>query len=178
MLELKDAQLHIQGREMFHKLSVMLYDGQMTCVTGDKGCGKTLLLRVLMGFVPLDSGFVSVDGELLTPMSVRAFRRFMAYIPQLLDCQPSTFVPDMSDFETLWGEEYLPSVVMRSIEMPVVTIQDKPIVLADDPDVSMLGQLRALANGGRTVVVTSRKEEYLNLSDKIVSLGDDKHILS
>jgi excinuclease UvrABC ATPase subunit len=60
----------------------------------------------------------------------------------------------------------------------VVTIQDKAIVLADNPSVSMLSQLRTLANEGRTVVVTSNEETFLNMSDKIITLGEHDHIYS
>jgi ABC-type protease/lipase transport system fused ATPase/permease subunit len=178
MLELKDASLAVGGRQMFRRLSLMAHEGQVTCITGGEGSGKTLLLRVMMGFVPLDGGLVSIDGELLTPLSATVFRRQMAYVPQYVASSPSTFVPDTSDLETVWGGGEVPAMETRPIEMPVVTIQDKAIVLADDPDVAMLGQLKALASSGRTVVVASCREEYLTMSDKIVNLQDDEYTVS
>lgn len=187
MLELKDATLSVGGRKVLDRLSMMALEGQMTCVTGPEGCGKTLLLRVLMGFVPLDEGLVSVDGELVTPLSASAFRRKMAYVPQVetssLQMQeqptsPSYFVPATDDMETVWSGEGLPAWEPRALEMPVVTILEKPIVLADNPPTAMLSQLRTLANEGRTVVVTSREETFINMSDKTITLGDNDHILS
>ena len=35
-----------------------------------------------MGLHPLDEGFISIDGELITALSAPAFRQWMAYIPQ------------------------------------------------------------------------------------------------
>lgn len=187
MLELKDATLSVGGKKVLDGLSMMALDGQMTCITGPEGCGKTLLLRVMMGFVPLDKGLVSVDGELVTPQSASAFRRKMAYVPQVekhplktqgQPAQPSYFVPETGDLETVWSGEGLPAWEPRVLELPVVTILEKPIVLADNPPTTMLSQLRTLANEGRTVVVTSREETFINMSDKTITLGENDHILS
>ena len=52
----------------------------VTAVIG--GGGKTTLLRAIMGLHPLDEGFISIDGELITALSAPAFRQWMAYIPQ------------------------------------------------------------------------------------------------
>lgn len=183
MLELKDATLTVQGRQILKKLSLMAHDGQMTCITGAPGCGKTLVLKVMMGFVQLDEGLVSVDGELVTALSAYAFRKKMAYVPQVTgepqtDRSQAHFVPATDDMETVWSGEPLPGWEPKAIEQPVVTIQDKAYVLADNPPVTMLNQLRALANEGRTVVVTSREEVFLNMSDKIITLGEHDHIYS
>lgn len=82
MLELKDASLTIDGRQLFSRLSLMAMNGQVTCITGGRGTGKTALLQVMLGLLPLDEGLVSVDGELLTPLSAPVFRRMIAYVPQ------------------------------------------------------------------------------------------------
>lgn len=187
MLELKDATLSVEGKKVLDRLSMMALDGQVTCITGPEGSGKTLLLRVLMGFVALDEGLVSIDGELLTPLSASAFRRKMAYVPQVATrslktqeqpTSPSYFIPATDDMETVWSGEGLTAWEPRVVELPVVTILDKPIVLADDPPITMLGQLRTLANEGRTVVVATRREEFLNMSDKTITLGNNDNILS
>ena len=66
MLEVKNATITIGGKTLAEGLSFMAKDGQITCITGEEGVGKTTLLRTLMGFQPVAEGFVSVDGELLT----------------------------------------------------------------------------------------------------------------
>ena len=186
MLELKDATLSVEGRTLLDRLSMMALDGQMTCITGREGCGKTLLLRVLMGFVPLDEGLVSVDGELVTPLSASVFRRQMAYVPQPQEVLPSDFEPETDDLETVWGFERGEGIPqekkgerkVKATELPVVTFSGKRIVLADDPSLTMLAQLRTLANEGLTVVVASQREEFLNMSDRIITLGNNDNILS
>ena len=77
MVELKDATLTLGDRRLFENLSLMAQDGQLTCITGAEGTGKTAVIRVMLGFQPLDEGLVSVDGELLTPLSAPTFRKLM-----------------------------------------------------------------------------------------------------
>ena len=82
MLEVKDATITAWGKTLVKGLSFIVRDGQLTCITGAEHSGKTTLLRTLMGFLPVDEGFVSIDGELLTVLSASAFRSMMVYLPQ------------------------------------------------------------------------------------------------
>ena len=59
MLELKDAVLVVEGRQVLPKVSLIARDGQITCISGAHGSGKTLLARVMLGFQPLAEGFVT-----------------------------------------------------------------------------------------------------------------------
>lgn len=69
-------------QQLLGGLSFSAEDGQVVCITGDSGCGKTSLLRAILGFVPLAEGHISVDGELLTPAAAGEFRKYIAYVPQ------------------------------------------------------------------------------------------------
>ena len=80
MLELHNVTIG----SLIQDLSLTVNDGQLVCLAGDDGVGKTTLLRAVMGFIPIDGGHISIDGELLTPQSAPYFRRQMAYVPQQL----------------------------------------------------------------------------------------------
>ena len=172
MIELKDATLTRDGRQLVSGMSMMALNGQMTCITGGQGSGKTALLEALLGFIPLDSGLVSVDGELLTELSAPTFRRRMAYVPQRREERVETFVPRTDDLETIWSGPVATTWEPRPVGLPAVTLQGRDIVLADDPPLAMLGQLRTLANEGRAVVVATEREEFLNMSDKTIRMKD------
>ena len=177
MVELKDASLSVGGKSLFKHLSMIAHQGQITCVTGGAGSGKTLLLRVMLGYVALDEGLINIDGELLTALSADFFRRMMAYVPQRVGPRYTGFVPDTGDLETVWGGGQWLYYDSKPIEMPVVMVQDKPIVIVDDPDVTFLGQLKSLANDGKTVIIASNKEEFLNMSDKVIFLENNDGVL-
>lgn len=81
MLEVKDISASKDGQTLFRGVSFTVADGEVAAVSGDQTGGLTLLLHAIMGLYPLDEGHVSIDGELLTPLSAGEFRKLMAYIP-------------------------------------------------------------------------------------------------
>ena len=82
MLEIKNVKIKFGDKTLLGGLSLSAEDGQVVCISGDSGCGKTSLLRSILGFLPLEEGHVSIDGELLTPAAAGEFRKFMDYVPQ------------------------------------------------------------------------------------------------
>ncbi len=81
MLEVKGLSASDDGHTLFRGVSFTVADGEAAAVSGGQGGGLTLLLHAIMGLYPPDEGHVSIDGELLTPLSAGEFRKLMAYIP-------------------------------------------------------------------------------------------------
>ena len=92
MLEIKNVKIKFGDKTLLGGLSLSAEDGQVVCICGDSGYGKTSLLRAILGFLPLEEGHVSIDGELLTPAAAGEFRKFMAYVPQDLAMPMETVV--------------------------------------------------------------------------------------
>ena len=84
MLEIRNISLKFGDTQLFKDLSFTVDQGQLVCITGDSGTGKTTLLRAILGFLPLDDGVISIDGEIINSMSAETFRRRMMYVPQEL----------------------------------------------------------------------------------------------
>ena len=84
MLYLHSATLAFGDRQLFHDLDLHVSRGQLVGVTGESGCGKTSLLRAILGFIPLTSGSIEVAGLPLDVHPVNESRRLPAYVPQEL----------------------------------------------------------------------------------------------
>lgn len=82
MIEVKDLHIAIDGRSVVSGLSFMAADRQILCLSGPSREAAGTLLRVVMGLEKVKSGFVSIEGELLTPSSAAEFRKSMAYLPE------------------------------------------------------------------------------------------------
>lgn len=52
-----------------NKLSLQLAKGEIGCLLGASGCGKTTILRTIAGFEPLRTGAIYLDGRLLSSTS-------------------------------------------------------------------------------------------------------------
>lgn len=195
MLEFKDATIKVGERVLVERLSLIAKDGELTCVTGPEGSGKTTLLRTLMGFLPVNEGFVSVDGELLTIHSAHAFRKMMVYLPQQMQLlahqlrEPEPLEPEAEEY-VVWNG-VLPSVIkqvapeplnaeeiMMLAEKTLSEANGKSIVIADEPTsqlspeltMRMIQLLRQQAEMGKTVLVASRKPQVVDYADKVIRL--------
>lgn len=196
MLEVKDATIVIGEKTLAQGLSFTAKDGQLTCVTGSEGTGKTTLIRTLMGFLPVKEGFVSVDGELLTVRSAHAFRSMMVYLPQQMQMLRHQLMPPEApacepDEQTIWSPllppvenrigEVAPLLPDETFRLASETLQqatDKPIVIADEPAAHltpeltqrMLELLRQQVLAGKTVLIASRKAEIIACADQVIDL--------
>ena len=196
MLEVKDATIAIGGKTLATGLSFIARDGQLTCITGSEGSGKTALIRTLMGFLPVSSGFVSVDGELLTVRSAHAFRSMMVYLPQQMQELRNHQYPDAclqsydADEYGVWNallpsaakeqlsEPLSPEEIFQLVQKTLEGAKDKPIVIADEPaalltselSLQMLQLLRSQADAGKTVLIASRKQQLVAYADQVIRL--------
>lgn len=64
--------------------------GEVCCILGPNGCGKTTLIRSMLGMTPLLSGSITMDGDDVTKWSARRLSDAMAYVAQKHD-QPFPF---------------------------------------------------------------------------------------
>src|SRR5215470_8094741 len=83
MLKVNDIDLHYGAAQALRAVSLKAEPGQVTCVLGRNGVGKTSLLDALAGQHPVTRGTISLDGTDITALrpSERA-RRGVAYVPQ------------------------------------------------------------------------------------------------
>ena len=83
VLEVTDATLHYGAAQALRGVSLTAGAGQITCVLGRNGVGKTSLMRSIVGHHRLTSGTVPFEGKVLDRSAAydRA-RSGIAFVPQ------------------------------------------------------------------------------------------------
>jgi urea transport system ATP-binding protein len=89
MLEVKQVSLHYGAAIALRQVSLRAEVGEVTCLLGRNGVGKTSLLRAVTGAHPISSGEIIWNGENISrlPLYERA-RRGIAWVPQGRDIFP------------------------------------------------------------------------------------------
>lgn len=94
MLQIKNACIAYGTEILFSDFSMQLEKGEIACIAGQSGRGKTSLLNAVMGFVPLRKGTITVNDIELNKNTIDTIRRQIAWIPQEL-ALPSEWVKEM-----------------------------------------------------------------------------------
>lgn len=83
MLEAVGLTLHYGGSQILHGIDIAARPGEVTCVMGNNGVGKTSLMALLAGRHPRSGGEISFDGKALGRISAQRMARMgVGYVPQ------------------------------------------------------------------------------------------------
>lgn len=112
MIEVKDIRKNFGRKEVLKGVSFHAKKGEITCLIGINGVGKTTVLNAIMGLTPLLSGEILIDGEKLSKASYEK----ITFIPDAITMIPSMRIQDafefMSDFYQSWNEDRATELLM------------------------------------------------------------------
>jgi iron complex transport system ATP-binding protein len=81
-LEARDLAFGYPERPVGRDVSLAVRRGEVVCLLGPNGCGKTTLFKTLLGLIPAQGGHVSLDGEPLAGLARADIALRIAYVPQ------------------------------------------------------------------------------------------------
>ena len=83
MLTISDLNVFYGESHILRNVDLSIAPGQMVCLIGRNGVGKTTLLRSIMGLLSPRSGQIVYDERLLTPLTTdKRARLGIGYVPQ------------------------------------------------------------------------------------------------
>src|SRR5207244_763294 len=75
LIQLDDVSIRFGGQQVLQQLHLTIPRGQTVVVVGESGCGKTVLLKLIIALLRPTSGRVLFDGRVLTDLSERELTR-------------------------------------------------------------------------------------------------------
>lgn len=82
LFEVKNIPFSYDGEEIFSDISFSIDKGDVLCILGPNGTGKTTLIKCLNGLHDIDGGEILVNGQNIKKLSFREISRHIGYIPQ------------------------------------------------------------------------------------------------
>jgi iron complex transport system ATP-binding protein len=83
ILEVKKATFAYENSEnVFEGVNLTVDEGDVVCILGSNGCGKTTLIKCLNRLHKLKEGAVYINGEDIKTIDQRTIARNIGYIPQ------------------------------------------------------------------------------------------------
>ena len=82
MIEPKHLNGGYGGRTVLRDISLTFQTGQVTVLLGPNGCGKSTLVKTVLGLQPRQGGDILFDGQSIDHLTVRQVAQKAAYLAQ------------------------------------------------------------------------------------------------
>lgn len=160
-LQAENISFAYGSRPVIDRLSLNFRRGEAVSLLGPNGCGKTTLLKILLGLLKPKTGGVRFEGVPLEHIPPRQFARRVAYVPQVHRCAFAYTVLEV----VMMGR--LPHRPFFSRYTP----QDREVAM------EMLDKMRIAPLWNRSYTEVSGGERQLALIARALAQGADTFIM-
>ncbi|MEK4131064.1 ABC transporter ATP-binding protein [Solibacillus sp. FSL W8-0474] len=105
MIEVKNVYKKYKKKQVLKDMSFTAEKGEITCLIGINGAGKTTIMKSIMALTPIDRGEILIDGK---KINKDAYEN-ITYIPDRLTMLPNYTIAEsfefMADFYKTWNEQ-------------------------------------------------------------------------
>ncbi|QTU82910.1 ATP-binding cassette domain-containing protein [Carnobacteriaceae bacterium zg-C25] len=182
---LENVTFAYDDKVLFDDVSIAIPNHSFTAIIGDNGVGKTTLLNVMLGELPIQSGQVTIGGQpcqkaikeqqvaYISQQSLQAYQQFPTSIEEVLEVHlaylnKQSKKMDYLQMVNLLGHQHkklseLSGGQLQRLGILLALVQDAPILLLDEPtnniDVHFATELYALlerlVKQGKTIVMVT-----------------------
>lgn len=200
-LDIKNLDFNYKKDRIFNKLNVTFKSGEITCITGENGVGKTTLAKIICGLLKENVGDLEYNNK---PLKAKERRKISYFVSQNTDCQLftesvaeelilSNSVVDVKDVLKNYGLENLinchPSTLSggerQRLTLAVAEVINRDILIFDEPtsgvdknNMNLISKrLKELASKGKIIIVITHDYEFIKEScEKVVLINSKEKI--
>lgn len=160
MFEVKNISKEFNGRQVLKDFSFQVPDGQSLAIIGLSGCGKTTLLRIMVGLLAPDEGDVLVNGKSFfhsTPEEAAEIRRDIGLVFQMAALFDSMTVYENVGFSMIENKTLPEGQITKIVreKLALVNLSGIEDLYPDQLSGGMrkrVGVARALATSPKTIL--------------------------
>lgn len=98
MINISDLDHQIGGTPILHDINISLPKEGITAIIGPNGAGKSTLINLIAAQTPIQSGLISIDGQLLSDMKSQDVARKLSLVAQHVGVASRLRVADLIAF--------------------------------------------------------------------------------
>lgn len=83
IFEVRNADCGYGPKRILHDISLRVKSGDILCLLGPNGVGKTTLFKSILGFLKLEAGCILIDGEDICAWPIKKKAQMIGYVPQV-----------------------------------------------------------------------------------------------
>lgn len=152
MLQCQQLSIRVPGRELVRNLTLALAPGEIVCLLGPNGVGKSLTLATLVGLRLPAAGQVTLDGQPLPAHSRRSIARRLGL---LLQEDAQTFPASVLQTALMGRHPHVPAMASESgqdlalaraalAELGLTGLEDRPVATLSGGERRRLALARVL----------------------------------
>ena len=199
MLEVKNVTKKFGRKRVLDGVSFTANKGEITCLIGINGVGKTTIMKAILGLTPINGGEILIDGEKL----MKSTYEKLTFIPDALAMLPNLTIMQamdfMADFYDSWNQDRADELLQffklneedristlskgntAKVNLLLGLAQDADYVLMDEPfsgiDIFSREQIANVFTShlieDRGVIITTHEiNDIEHLIDKVVVLNN------
>lgn len=201
MIEVNEISKRYGRKRVLDNVSFTVEKGEIACLIGLNGVGKSTILKAIMGLTPINSGSIQIDGQPIT----KSMYEKVAFIPDILTMPSQLKVGEamtfMEDYYVSWNEQRAQELLVffklnekdwigdlskgtaAKLNLLLGLSQDADYVLMDEPfsgiDIFSREQIAQVFTSdlleGRGVIITTHEiQDVERLIDKVILLDQGK----
>lgn len=83
LIEIQQAGFtYDEKRMIFEDVNFAVEEGEILCIVGPNGCGKSTLIDCILGLKKLKKGRILIEGDRMETLKPKEFAEHVAYVPQ------------------------------------------------------------------------------------------------
>ena len=182
--------------KLLHNFSMNINKGECIAITGQSGCGKSTISKLLLGLYKVENGMIWIDGQPYLKINNMEIRQKIAYVPQ----EPYLFNDSIKEnideeienaakiahahefimkfengYETMVGERgnKLSGGERQRIAIARAIIKDAPIILLDEATSALDNESEQFVNESlkslinkKTIIMIAHRPSTIALADR------------
>ncbi|MFC7397212.1 cyclic peptide export ABC transporter [Chelatococcus sp. GCM10030263] len=189
------------GSFVLGPIDLTITAGEMIFIVGENGCGKTTLVKLLLGLYTPENGEILLNGEAVTAETRDDYRQLFTTVfadyylfgdlvaDEALDTDVLSYLDRLQLAHKVTVENGrftttdLSTGQRKRLALVHAYLEDRPVLVFDewaadqDPTfrrVFYTELLPALKARGKTLVVISHDDQYFHLADRVLPMADGK----